>query len=55
MPDYRPGTSLPYAPPEVLSAEPLIFHPKMDVFSLGVVMHELVFGSYPFEYSSSAH
>lgn len=37
-----------FMPPEQVSAQPP--HPKMDVFSFGVVLHEMLTGSNPFEH-----
>lgn len=50
---FRPGTSLPYAPPESFSSNETTFNDRMDVFSFGMLMYELIFDTFPFEYSRS--
>jgi serine/threonine protein kinase len=50
--DFKPGRTYPYAPPEIIdnSAEKinkLKDNKKVDVFSLGVIMNEILFDEYP--------
>jgi serine/threonine protein kinase len=40
---FRPGTSIPYAPPESFSHSQIHFNPKMDIFSFGVLMYEILY------------
>ena len=47
--DHNPGFSIPYSPPEIFQDEQFTTH--SDVFSLGVIFHELLYGRYPFQYS----
>ena len=53
--DYRPGTSIPYAPPESFSTDFINFNNKMDIFSFGIVMFELLYETFPFDFSNSKY
>ena len=47
--NYRPGFTPPYSPPEIYSRGKMEFTSKSDVYSLGVVMFEVLYGKVPFE------
>lgn len=53
--DYRPGTSIPYAPPESFSSDFINFNYKMDIFSFGVVMYEMLYEAFPFDFTNSKY
>jgi len=46
---HRPGFTIPYSSPEIFSDETDCFTSKSDVFSLGVIFYELIYGRYPFD------
>jgi serine/threonine protein kinase len=46
--------TLPYMSPEQVQGEPKLMGPKSDIFSLGVMLHELLSGKHPFLSKSSA-
>jgi serine/threonine protein kinase len=47
--EHKPGYTVPYSPPEIFKNESQIFLAKSDVFSLGVIMFEMIYGSYPYD------
>lgn len=48
---YSPGRTFPYAPPET-SQRVTDFTSQQDMYSLGVIIYQLIFGCYPFTCSS---
>ena len=51
---YSPGRTFPYAPPETSSRYDN-FSSQQDMYSLGVIMHQLLFGTFPFECHQDTH
>lgn len=51
---YSPGRTFPYAPPET-SLRLDGFTSQQDIYSLGVIMHQLIFGTFPFTCSQDTH
>jgi tRNA A-37 threonylcarbamoyl transferase component Bud32 len=49
---FRPGKTYPYCPPEV-TPESIVFNPKMDVFSFGVMMYEFLWDQMIVDYKKS--
>jgi serine/threonine protein kinase len=51
-PDFKPGRTFPYACPEVVRSQQSKdrFNEKVDVFSLGVLISDLIFDEYPVEF-----
>eukprot|EP01017_Pseudomicrothorax_dubius_P029954 TRINITY_DN3682_c0_g1_i12.p1 TRINITY_DN3682_c0_g1~~TRINITY_DN3682_c0_g1_i12.p1 ORF type:complete len:607 (+),score=55.91 TRINITY_DN3682_c0_g1_i12:76-1896(+) len=50
-PRKKPGFTIPYVPPENLRDNiKKDKHRSVDVFSFGVILYELLFGIYPFDY-----
>lgn len=47
-PDYRPGFTVPYSPPEIFQPQ-VLYHSKLDVYSFGMMLCEVVFERYPME------
>jgi serine/threonine protein kinase len=45
---YRPGFTLPYSPPEFMLGLKHGFTSKSDVYSLGILMFEILYGKVPF-------
>ena len=50
---YKPGFTIPYSSPEIFSNETKYFTSKSDVFSLGVIMFEVLYGCFPFDVCES--
>ena len=46
---YKPGQTLPYSPPEFQAGVKEGFTSKADVYSLGVLMFEVLYGKVPIE------
>jgi serine/threonine protein kinase len=51
---YSPGRTFPYAPPETSSRFDN-FSSQQDMYSLGIIMHQLLFGSFPFICHQDTH
>lgn len=56
--DFRPGTSMPYSAPECFTRNSKLsqniapsFNYKSDIYSFCMLMFELLFNNYPFEYN----
>lgn len=49
---HKPGRTLPFAPPEIL-AETINYNEKIDVFSFGVLMCDLIFDDYIVDFRRS--
>lgn len=47
-PEHRPGYTLPYSSPEVYHQHKDHYNAKSDVFSLGVIIYEVLYGAPPF-------
>ena len=47
--NFKPGRTLPYAPPEIINNFRYKYHKRVDVFSLGVLMCDILFDEYPVE------
>jgi serine/threonine protein kinase len=47
-PEHIPGNTIPYSPPEVCSGKGGPFSFKSDVFSLGILMFEILYGKRPY-------
>ncbi|KRX08636.1 Protein kinase-like domain [Pseudocohnilembus persalinus] len=47
--DFNPGRTVPYVPPEILQKQQnlQLYHDRIDVFSFGVIMSEVLFDEYP--------
>lgn len=41
--------TLSYMPPEVLTGEDIKSHPAIDIWALGILLYQLLFGALPFE------
>lgn len=46
---HKPGFTIPYSSPEIFSNETKNFTSKSDVFSLGVIMFEVLYLAYPYD------
>jgi hypothetical protein len=46
---HKPGFTIPYSSPEIFSNESKYFTTKSDVFSLGVIMFEMLYNAFPFD------
>lgn len=46
---FKPGRTVPYVPPEILKKSQDFWydHERIDVFSLGVIMSDVLFDEYP--------
>lgn len=51
---YSPGRTFPYAPPET-SQRHADFTNQQDMYSLGVILHQLLFAAFPFTCSHETH
>lgn len=49
---YKPGHTVPYSPPEVFNRKTACTS-KSDVFALGVLLFEMLYNSYPFDFFDS--
>lgn len=46
---YRPGHTLPYGAPELLSKKTESFTSKTDIYALGIIFYEMIYGYLPVE------
>jgi eukaryotic-like serine/threonine-protein kinase len=51
---YSPGRTFPYAPPET-STRLAPFSSQQDMYSLGVILHQLIFADFPFTCHQDTH
>lgn len=51
--DFKPKFSIPYAAPQIVSSSTVGrgFTEKSDIYSFGILMHNLLFGKMPYELS----
>ena len=47
--EYKPGFTIPYSSPEIFYNENHHFTTKSDVFSLGVMMFEILYNTFPYD------
>jgi serine/threonine protein kinase len=47
-PEHIPGNTIPYSPPEVCSGKAASFTSKSDVFSLGILIFEILYEKRPY-------
>ena len=50
--NFKPGRTLPYASPEVIKDAYTYqkYHDRVDIFSLGILISDLLFDEYPVEF-----
>lgn len=48
-PEHRPGYTLPYSSPEVYNHKKDHYTVKSDIYSLGVIIHEILYNTQPFQ------
>ncbi len=48
-PNYRPGHTLPYSAPELLAKKMDSFTSKTDIYALGIIFYEMIYGFRPVE------